>query len=123
MANVNLKQLFDNAKSASDDLARLTNEINTLYNSGSEEDLAKAVELSDSLDAATKKANELNKLYLSMRDAENQQADAASLFVNDEGTPEETEAAEKNELTRAEFNNLTPSARLAFAKRGGKLTE
>lgn len=119
----NLKELFDNAKAASDDLARLTNEIKTLYNSGSEEDLAKAVELSDSLDAATKKANDLNKLYLSMRDADQQQADAASLFVNDEGTPEEPEAADKNELTRAEFNNLTPSERIAFAKRGGKLTE
>lgn len=120
----NLKEIFDNAKAASDDLARLKNEIETLYNSGSEEDLAKAVELSDSLDAATKKANDLNKLYLSMRDADNHQASAASLFVNDEGTPEEDAApAEKNELTREAFKNLKPTERLEFINRGGKLID
>lgn len=118
----NLKELFDQAKAASDDLAKLKNEIDTLYNSGSEEDLAKAIELSDSLDETAKKAADLNKLYLSMRDAEQHQADAASLFVNEEGTPE-PEPVEKTQLTRAEFNALNPRERLAFAKRGGKLTE
>ena len=119
----NLKEFFDNAKAASDDLAKLKNEIQTLYNSGSEEDLAKAIELSDSLDAATKKANDLNKLYLSMRDADQQQADAASLFVNDEGTPEEPAPVEKKDLTRKEFFALSPVERAKAVKSGVKIIE
>lgn len=116
----NLKQYFDNAKTASADLATLKNEIETLYNSGNEEDLAKAVELSDSLDAATKKANDLNKLYISMRDAEDVSGSAAPLFVSDPGEDDEEDETGKVK-TLAEFNDLAPRARLAFAKAGGRI--
>jgi hypothetical protein len=118
-----LKQIFDQAKSASDDLAALKNEIETLYNSGSEEDLAKAVTLSDSLDAATKKANDLNKLYLSMRDADNTATSAASLFVSDPESPEEEAAESVKPITRGEFKALTAVEREKAVKSGVKIVE
>lgn len=119
----NLKEMFDRAKSASDDLARLKNEIETLYDSGVEEDLAKAVELSDSLPAATKKADDLNKLYASMRDADSVASNAGALFVNSNPEEEDDENEDGKVKTLADFNALTPVERLAFINAGGRVQD
>lgn len=118
---MDLKVYFDRAKADSDEVTRLQNEVDTLFNNGTDEGIQSAIDLQPALEAAIKKANESNKLYLSMRDAANTSGNAAALFVS---TPEQPEEPEKDKVVnRAAFFAMQPAAREAFLKSGGKVTE
>lgn len=120
---MDLKKYFDRAKADSDEVTRLQNELDTEFNSGTDEGIQKAIDLQPALEAAVKAAEASNKVYLSMRDAANLTGNAASLFVS--GNPdEEDEDGEGGKVkTLAEFNALSPRERLAFAKAGGRIQD
>lgn len=113
-----LKPYFDLAKADSDNVTRLQNELNAQFNSGTDEGVQAAIDLQPALEAAIIKADQSNKLYLTMRDAESNTSNAASLFVS---ANVEEEHEEENKLTLAAYNSLSPADRLKFAKSGGKL--
>lgn len=118
---MDLKKYFDRAKADSDESVRLQNELDVLFNDGTDEGIQAAIDLQPSLEAATKKAQESNRLYLSMRDAANMSGNAASLFVTD---PEQSAEDEGDQvMNRAAFTALSPAQREAHIKRGGKVQD
>lgn len=113
-----LKPFFDRAKADSDEVIRLQNELNTLFNNGTDEGIQAAIDLQPALDTATEKAAQSNKLYISMRNADNASSTAASLFVAETNTQEEVQE-ETKPLTLAAFNALDPRDRLKYVRAGG----
>lgn len=117
-----LKLYQDRKRAADEEVIRLKSEIDTLSNSGSDEDLQKAIEMLPALEEANTKANEAGRLYSTMREA-NIHATAASLFVSNDPESEEDEAEDEKVLTLAAFNALAPKERLAFSKAGGRIQD
>lgn len=113
-----LKPFFDRAKADSDEVIRLQNELNTFFNNGTDEGIQAAIDLQPALDTAIEKAAQSNKLYISMRNADNASSTAASLFVADATTQEEVQE-ETKPLTLAAFNALDPRDRLKYVRAGG----
>lgn len=114
-----LKPYFDRAKADSDEVIRLQNELNTQFNSGTDEGIQAAIDLQPALDAAVIKAEHSNQLYISMRNADHTSSNAASLFVSSETNEEEPE--DEKEITLVAFQAMMPKDRLAFVKAGGKI--
>ena len=117
-----LKPFFDRAKADSDEVVRLQNELQTLMDNGSDESIQSAIDLQPTLDAAVEKANQTNKLYISMRNADHTSSNAASLFVSSEQT-EEAQHEDEKKLTLAAFNALVPQKRMDFVRAGGQLIQ
>lgn len=115
-----LKPYFDRAKADSDTVASLQNEVDTLFNNGTDEGVQAAIDKQPALEAAIEAANASNKLYISMRNADHNTSNAASLFVADANSETESEPSE-NVKTLAAFNALPPKERLAFSKAGGRI--
>jgi len=115
-----LKPYFDRAKADSDEVVRVQNELNTFFNSGTDEGIQSAIDLQPTLDAAVEKADKSNKLYISMRNADHASSNAASLFVNNEQT-EQAEHEDEKKLTLDAFNALIPQDRMKFVRAGGEL--
>ena len=113
-----LKPYFDRAKADSDEVTRLQNELNAQFESGTDEGVQAAIDLQPTLEAAIIKAEQSNKLYLTMRNADNNTSNAASMFVS-ANTDDVRE--DKKKLTLAAYNALPPKERLKFAQNGGKL--
>lgn len=113
-----LKPYFDRAKADSDEVTRLQNELNAQFNSGTDEGIQAAIDLQPALEAAVVKADQSNKLYLTMRNADNNTSNAASLFVS---ANSEEEHEDEKKMTLAAYNTLPPKERLNFANNGGKL--
>jgi hypothetical protein len=120
---MDLKKYFDRAKADSDEVTRLQNELDTEFNLGTDEGIQKAIDMQPALDTAVKNADASNKVYLSMRDAANLTGNAAALFVSSPDEDEEGEAEDGKVKSLAEFNALSPRARLAFSKAGGRIQE
>jgi len=116
-----LKPFYDRAKADSDEVTRLQNEANTLINNGTDEGIQAAIDLQPALEAAVIKADGSNKLYISMRNAENTSSNAASLFVPEAN--ETNEEASDKVMNRAAFEALTPKARMKFVRAGGRLED
>jgi len=115
-----LKPYFDRAKADSDEVIRLQNEVNTLFNNGTDGGIQAAIDLQPQLEAAVIKADGSNKLYVSMRNADNATGSAASLFVSEKGS--EDDEGEKT-MTLAAYNDLPPKERMKFVRAGGKLVD
>lgn len=115
---IDLKPFFDRAKADSDEVIRLQNELNMLFNNGTDEGIQAAIDLQPALDTATEKAAQSNKLYISMRNADNATSTAAPLFVAETNTQEE-EHEETKPLTLAAFNALDPRDRMKYVRAGG----
>lgn len=120
---MDLKKYFDRAKADSDEVTRLQNELDTEFNSGTDEGIQKAIDLQPALEAAVKKANESNSLFVTLRDASNFTGNAASLFVSGDPDEDEEDAEDDKVKTLAEFNALSPRERLAFSKAGGRIQD
>lgn len=116
-----LKPYFDRAKADSDEVIRLQNEVNTLFNSGTDEGIQAAIDLQPALDAAVIKADGSNRLYLSMRNADNTSSSAAALFVSETNGNEQQEVDKT--MTLAAYNSLSPKERMKFVRAGGKLVD
>jgi hypothetical protein len=119
----NLKPYFDAALVADAEVKRIMNEMDTLFNDGTEDGKKKALELRPALDEAKAKAKEANDLYASMRDASAESDNASSLFTAPADPAIQTDASASKTKTLADFNAMSPRDRLAFAKAGGKVTD
>lgn len=117
---MNLKTYFDQAKAASDAAVVLKNQMDDLFNNGTDEGIQAAIDLQPQMEAANKKADELNRLYLSMRDADQVASNAAGLFVADAET-EQAEQADEKKMTYAAFQALDPAERMKFIRAGGEI--
>ncbi len=115
-----LKPYFDRAKADSDKVASLQNEVDTHFNTGTDEGIQAAIDLQPALETAIAAANASNQLYISMRNADQSSSNVASLFVSETNSATEDEPS-KNVKTLAEFNAMSPKERLAFSKAGGKI--
>jgi hypothetical protein len=118
----NLKPYYDAALAADAEVKRILNEMDTLFNDGTEDGKTKALELRPALDEAKNKAEQANKLYVSMRDASLENDNAAALFTSpaDPAAKSDQEQHPKV-IKRAEFDALDVAARMAFMKSGGKV--
>lgn len=114
---MDLKNIYDAAKAASDAAIVLKNEVETLFNNGTDEGIQAAIDKQPELEAANKKADEMNKLYLAMRDADKVNSNAAALFVSD--AQDEADGHDDKVMTRATFESLSPVARAEFLRGGG----
>jgi hypothetical protein len=120
---MDLKPLYDDAKTTSDEVQKIKNEILALYSDGTEESKEKAKGMRASLEAAGVKADEANKMYITVRDAAAKENGAASNFVPaPQGKGSSGQGDDTKEMTRAEFEALDAPARMKFCKTGGKVT-
>lgn len=114
---IDLKPYFDAAKAADEEVYRIMNEIHEHFNNGTEDGKQAALELRPTLDEAKAKADEANRLYISMRDAAANDSNAAREFVPvSDNLPQ---VDNKREMKREEFLALDASARMEFIKGGG----
>ncbi len=120
---MNLKQYYDNAKNASDAAIVLKNQVDELFNNGTDEGIQGAIDLQPQLEAANKRADEANKLYLAMRDADAVGSNAAALFVAADEKQAASEDGGEKRMTRAAFQALSPAARVDFLNTGGKIDQ
>lgn len=117
-----LKPFFDRAKADSDEVVRIQNELNSFFNNGTDEGIQAAIDLQPALDAAVAKADASNKLYISMRNADNTSSSAAALFVQDKTTEQQEDGQEDDKkMTLAAFNALAPRDRMTFLRAGGSI--
>lgn len=114
---MNLKPYFDAVQSAQAEVVRVANEIDAQFTLGSEEGKAAALAMKAELDTAQAKVGETQALYEAMKAAA-ATGEAAAKFA-----PAANQAAEKKQLTRAEYEQLPYEARNAFFKDGGEIVE
>lgn len=115
-----LKMLWDAAKSADEKVQEIMQDMITAFEDGTEEGKAKALELRPALDAAKVQADEANLLYISARDADQEDANAAARkFVPVPGAGNSV----PKQMTRAEFETLPAADRMSFMLADGKLIE
>lgn len=121
----NLKPYYDAALTADAEVKRVLNEMDTLFNDGTEDGKKKALELRPALDEAKNQAEQANQLYVSMRDASLVNDNAAALFTApvDPAAQSDQHAEGAKVINRAGFKALDPAARMAFIKAGGKVVE
>ena len=111
-----LKPYFDRAKADSDEVNRLQDELNTQFST--DEGIQAAIDLQPALEAAIIKAEQSNKIYLTMRNADNNTSNAAALFVSENS---DDPSEDEKKVTLAQFNAMSPRERLKFSKDGGKI--
>lgn len=119
----NLKPYYDAALAADAEVKRILAEMDTAFNDGTEDGKRKALELRPALDKAQKQAEDANELYISMRDASLVNDNTAALFSTVADPAKESDQAkpDRETMSLAEYNAMSPRDRLAFAKRGGRL--
>lgn len=120
---LNLKPYLEAAQSADSEKTRVASEIDALFNDGTAEGKKKALELRPALDEAKSKAEQANQLYATMRDASLVNDNAAALFTPADPAATDSKDADPKVMKVSEYRALSPSAKLAFAKQGGKLED
>lgn len=123
----NLKPYYDAALAADAEVKRILNEMDAAFNEGTDEGKEKALALRPTLDEAKIKAEEANKLYASMRDASLVNDSMAALFTTPPDPAKDdhdgTSDASPKVIKRADFDALTPAARMTFMKSGGRVED
>jgi hypothetical protein len=120
---LDLKAALDMLMAADAKLKKQASEIADLLNQGTEEATQNALALQSKLDELQADYEAKQGLYDRLVKA-TAPSDVAKLFVPASPTSPEAsdEAAKpKDVMTLAEYNNMPPRERLAFAQRGGKL--
>lgn len=119
----NLKPYYDAALGADAEVKRILAEMDAAFNDGTEDGKRKALELRPALDMAQKQAEDANELYISMRDASLVNDNTAALFSTPADPAKGSDQAkpDRETMSLAEYNAMSPRDRLAFAKRGGRL--
>ena len=117
----NLKPYLDAAVSADAAVQRVMAEIDMFFSLGTLEGQTQALEMRPALDEAKANAKSANELYVSMRDASLVSDNAASNFTAPADPA--TKPEQKNQLTRTAFDALDFTARMAFVKAGGKISD
>jgi len=117
---VDLKGPYDMVIAAQDAYQAQAAEIAELLNTGTDDAVTQALALQQPLDELQADLDKKTALYQKLVKA-NQPSDVTSLFVPANDTASEEEDKPKDVMSLSEFNDLNPTERLAFAKRGGKL--
>jgi hypothetical protein len=115
-----LKELYDAAKAADEKVQEVMQEMITAFEDGTEEGKLKALDLRPALDEAKIEAEKANLLYISARDADFEDPDAAArkfVPVSEGGN------AQKKEMSREEFDKLNAAERMSFMLADGKLID
>ena len=120
---LDLKGPLDVMNAADAALKKQAAEIAALLSQGTEEATQQALALQETLEKLQSDYDAKKAMYDGLVQA-NKPSDVAKLFVPTSTTsPDADEAKKKDVMTLAEFNDLAPRDRLAFAKRGGKIQE
>ncbi len=117
---LDLKGPLDVLNAARTKYERQAAEIAELLSAGTEEATHDALALQSTLDELQADYEAKQALYARLVKA-NTPSDVAKLFVPASPTSPEADEAKKDVMTLAEFNQMTPHERLAYAKRGGKV--
>lgn len=115
-----LKEMYEAAKAADEKVQVIMRDMVTAFEDGTEEGKLKALEMRPALDEAKILAEEANRLYISARDADFEDPDAAArkfVPVSEGGN------SQKKTMTREEFNKLNAAERMSFMLADGKLIE
>lgn len=120
--SIDLKPYYDSAQEAGQEVDRIMAEMDTAFKEGTEEGKEKALSLRADLDAAKERAKNATALYNSMRDGGHVSDSVARNFVPAAGAGEAAEDGARV-MPRAEFEALNPADRMAFVKKGGRLTD
>ena len=122
----NLKPYLDAARKADDEVKRILNEMDTLFNDGTPEGKQKAVALRPMLEQAQNTAKDCNDLYTTMRDASLVNDQMAALFTAPPD-PFQTQNGQMDQgpkvINRAGLQALSPFARMEFVKAGGRVID
>lgn len=116
-----LKTLYDAVRAAEEKVAKILEEMKTAFDEGTEEGVRRAMELRPALDEAKAEADEANRLYCSVRDAEVDGDSPARKFVPVEGAVDGK--GERKILLRRDFEQLSASERMEFVLNGGLIEE
>lgn len=120
----NLKPYYDAALTADAEVKRILNEMDTLFNDGTEDGKTKALELRPALDEAKNKAEQANTLYVSMRDASLVNDNAAALFTAPADPAAQSDKGEDPKvMNRSAFDALDAAARAKFINASGKVVD
>lgn len=116
----NLKPLYDAARAAEEKVRQIQQEMLDAFELGTEEGKRRALELRPALDEAKRQADEANQLYISVRDAEAVDADAAARkFVPVKSSNGELAQS----MPRAEFEALSAADKMSFMLADGRIVE
>ena len=120
----NLKPYLDAARDADTEVRRILNEMDTLFNDGTEEGKKKALELRPALDTAKVNAQEANELYVSMRDASLVNDNAAPLFSAPADPAAQSDQAQTPKvMNRSAFDGLDVAEKAKFVNDGVKVVD
>lgn len=116
----NLKTLYDAARAAEEKVRQIQQEMLDAFETGTEEGKKQALELRPALDEAKREADEANQLYISARDADAADADAAARKFVPVKSAGGTLA---NSMTRAEFEALSAADKMSFMLADGRIVD
>ena len=117
---LDLKAALDMRMAADAKLKKQASDIADLLAQGTEEATQNALALQSKLDELQADYEAKQALYDRLVKA-NTPSDVAKLFVPASPTSPEADEAKKDVMTLAEYNQMHPRERLAFAQRGGKI--
>jgi len=118
---LDLKPYFDAVNAAEAEVQRVANELNALFTTGTDESMAKALEMRPALDEAQNKHAEAIALYEAMQKA-NRPNDIAKNFVP-VSTETKTEGVQPTVIKRQEYDRLNLVDRALFVKSGGTIED
>lgn len=116
-----LKTLYDAVKAADAEVARLQTEMLSAFELGTDEGKQKALDLRPQLDEARVKADEANMVYISARDADAVDPNAAARRFVPVGDNSGNKTAKT--MSRAEFEQMSASDKMSFMLADGKISE
>lgn len=120
---LDLKPYFDAVNAAKDEEQRVANEIDTLFQEGTDEGKVKALALRPALEDAQNKLAEATKLYETMQLA-NRPNDVAKNFIPISNTqPDDEEANQPTIIKRQEYEALSQFEKGKFIKSGGRMED
>ncbi len=117
---IDLKGPYDVLNKAIEARDQQAAEIAALLSEGTDEAVTQALALRVTLDALQADLDGKKALYDKLVNV-NTPSETARMFVPTTPTAEGEEKPQA--MTLAEYNNLTPQERLAYAKSGGKITQ
>lgn len=120
---IDLKPYYDAARAADDEVLRIMASMNEHFNAGTDDGKAEALGLRPALDEAKNKADEANRLYMSMRDAAAQSNSVARTFVPVAGGDLPEAAGRAKTMKRQEFLALNTQERMAYIRDGGTIVD
>ena len=118
-----MKTLYDRVLTAQANIENVKNQINVALALGTPEGDTQALEMESALDTAIAEEQRWHAFYDKLAGAQSE-TNTAKKFVpiEAEDIPAE-DANPKGTMTRAEFQNLNPAARVDFLRSGGKVID